>query len=141
MLAPFLFFLRILRTHESASPAVTAPALAGLLLVIGYFSFGLTEVIFWSILSTMFYVQMLFLLMGKRPMTAMPMPRTLVISPNWIGDAVMAQPLLALLRAAHPERPIDVLAPPSVAPVWRQMAEVDEVLETPYANAGATRAS
>jgi O-antigen ligase len=64
MLAPFLFFLRILHTHESASPAVIAPALAGLLLVIGYFSFGLTEVIFWSILSTMFYVQMLFLLMG-----------------------------------------------------------------------------
>lgn len=64
MLAPFLFFLRILRKHESASPAVIAPALAGLLLVTGYFSFGLTEVIFWSILSTMFYVQMLFLLMG-----------------------------------------------------------------------------
>jgi O-antigen ligase len=35
-----------------------------MLLVTGYFSFGLTEVIFWSILSTMFYVQMLFLLMG-----------------------------------------------------------------------------
>ena len=58
--------------------------------------------------------------------------RTLVISPNWIGDAVMAQPLLRLLRDAHPERPIDVLAPPSVAPVWRQMAEVDSVIETPF---------
>lgn len=58
--------------------------------------------------------------------------RTLVISPNWIGDAVMAQPLLRLLRAAHPGRPIDVLAPPSVSPVWRQMVEVDEVLETPF---------
>lgn len=58
--------------------------------------------------------------------------RTLVISPNWIGDAVMAQPLLQRLRAAHPERPIDVLAPPAVSPVWRQMAEVDEVLETPF---------
>jgi heptosyltransferase-2 len=65
--------------------------------------------------------------------TALNAPlRTLVISPNWIGDAVMAQPLLQLLRAAHPERPIDVLAPPSVSPVWRQMAEVDEVLETPF---------
>ncbi|WP_377701837.1 lipopolysaccharide heptosyltransferase II [Pseudoduganella sp. UC29_71] len=61
-----------------------------------------------------------------------PAPRILVISPNWIGDAVMAQPLLALLRAAHPEQPIDVLAPPQVAPVWRQMAEVGEVLETPF---------
>ena len=58
--------------------------------------------------------------------------RTLVISPNWIGDAVMAQPLLQLLRRQHPGRPIDVLAPPSVAPVWRAMAEVDSVLETPF---------
>lgn len=59
-------------------------------------------------------------------------PRSLVISPNWIGDAVMAQPLLRMLRAAQPERPIDVLAAPSVAPVWRAMAEVDSVLETPF---------
>ena len=58
--------------------------------------------------------------------------RTLVISPNWIGDAVMAQPLLQLLKLAHPERAIDVLAPPSVAPVWRAMIEVDTVLETPF---------
>ncbi|HEY1151419.1 MAG TPA: lipopolysaccharide heptosyltransferase II [Pseudoduganella sp.] len=60
------------------------------------------------------------------------MQRILVISPNWIGDAVMAQPLLQLLRAQHPLAPIDVLAPPAVSPVWRQMAEVDEVLETPF---------
>ncbi|HZV65381.1 MAG TPA: lipopolysaccharide heptosyltransferase II, partial [Telluria sp.] len=58
--------------------------------------------------------------------------RTLVISPNWIGDAVMAQPLLQLLKRQHPERAIDVLAPPSVAPVWRAMMEVDSVLETPF---------
>jgi heptosyltransferase-2 len=64
-------------------------------------------------------------------MTSHP-ARTLVISPNWIGDAVMAQPLLQLLKAAHPGRPIDVLAPPAVSPVWRQMAEVAEVLETPF---------
>ncbi|KQQ87777.1 lipopolysaccharide heptosyltransferase II [Massilia sp. Leaf139] len=58
--------------------------------------------------------------------------RTLVISPNWIGDAVMAQPLLQRLKERHPERPIDVLAPPSVAPVWRAASEVDTVLETPF---------
>src|SRR4051794_12638595 len=44
----------------------------------------------------------------------------------------MAQPLLARLKQLHPERPIDVLAPPSVAPVWRAMGEVDSVLETPF---------
>lgn len=59
-------------------------------------------------------------------------PRTLVISPNWIGDAVMAQPLLRLLHDKHPERPIDVLAPGWVAPVWRAMREVDTVLEAPF---------
>lgn len=58
--------------------------------------------------------------------------RTLVISPNWIGDAVMAQPLLRLLKERHPQRPIDILAPAWVAPVWRAMAEVDTVLETPF---------
>src|SRR5690349_12311757 len=58
--------------------------------------------------------------------------RTLIISPNWIGDAVMAQPLLRLLHDRHPKRPIDVLAPAWVAPVWRAMREVDTVLEAPF---------
>jgi heptosyltransferase-2 len=58
--------------------------------------------------------------------------RTLVISPNWIGDAVMAQPLVQLLKQQDPSRPMDVLAPPSVAPVWRAMKEVDSVLVTPF---------
>lgn len=58
--------------------------------------------------------------------------RILVIAPNWIGDAVMAQPLLTLLKQAHPLQPIDVLAPSWVAPVLRAMAEVDSVLETPF---------
>jgi len=60
------------------------------------------------------------------------MLRTLVISPNWIGDAVMAQPLLRRLKELQPERPIDVLAPTWVAPVWRAMREVDSVIESPF---------
>lgn len=58
--------------------------------------------------------------------------RTLVISPNWIGDAVMAQPLLRRLKELHPNRPIDVLAPKWVAPAWEAMREVDTVMETPF---------
>jgi len=58
--------------------------------------------------------------------------RTLVISPNWIGDAVMAQPLLRLLKQAHPECAIDVLAPPQVVPVWRRIQEADDILVTPF---------
>lgn len=59
-------------------------------------------------------------------------PRALVISPNWIGDAVMAQPLLRLLKQAHPERAIDVLAPPQVVPVWRRIQEADSIMVTPF---------
>jgi heptosyltransferase-2 len=52
-----------------------------------------------------------------------------VVAPNWIGDALMAQPLLARLRGKLPGSRIEVLAPPWVAPVARRMAEVDEVIE------------
>ncbi|MDE2427663.1 MAG: lipopolysaccharide heptosyltransferase II [Burkholderiales bacterium] len=58
--------------------------------------------------------------------------RLLIIAPNWIGDAVMAQPLLATLKQQHPEMAIDVLAAAWVAPVLRAMDEVDTVLETPF---------
>jgi heptosyltransferase-2 len=62
-------------------------------------------------------------------------PRILIISPNWIGDAVMAQPLLRLLRERYPQYPIDVLAPGWVAPVWCAMREIDTVLEAPFRHA------
>lgn len=58
--------------------------------------------------------------------------RILIISPNWIGDAVIAQPLLQRLRQQDPECAIDVLAPGWVAPVWRAMPEVRSVLEAPF---------
>jgi heptosyltransferase-2 len=57
------------------------------------------------------------------------LPRILVVAPNWIGDALMAQPLLARLHEKRPGARIEVLAPAWVAPVARRMPEVAEVLE------------
>ena len=54
--------------------------------------------------------------------------KLLVVAPNWIGDAIMAQPLLRLLRARWPQAHITVLAPPHVAPVFECMDEVAQVL-------------
>lgn len=62
LLAPLLFFARALRSGH-AGPAA-APAMAGLLLVLAYFAFGLTEVIFWSVRASLFYALMVFVLMG-----------------------------------------------------------------------------
>ena len=58
------------------------------------------------------------------------MQRILVVAPNWIGDALMAQPLLARLKQAGAT--LHVLAPDWVAPVARRMAEVDEVIAVPF---------
>ena len=58
------------------------------------------------------------------------MPRILVVAPNWIGDALMAQPLLTRLKQSGAT--IDVLAPEWVAPVARRMPEVGDVIEAPF---------
>lgn len=60
------------------------------------------------------------------------MPRLLVVVPNWIGDALLAQPLLARLHEKHPGVRIDALAPAWVAPVVRRMPEIAEVIETTF---------
>jgi len=53
----------------------------------------------------------------------------LIIAPNWIGDAVMTQPLLASLKEQYPAANIDVLASTWVAPIYRACSEVHEVIE------------
>lgn len=58
--------------------------------------------------------------------------RSLVIAPQWIGDAVMSEPLLRTL-AARGER-LTVAALPWVAPVYHAMPQVAEVIELPFAH-------
>ncbi|MCO5108866.1 MAG: lipopolysaccharide heptosyltransferase II [Burkholderiaceae bacterium] len=65
----------------------------------------------------------------------------LVIAPNWIGEAVMAQPLLALLRQRDPSLRIDALCAPRTAPVFRAMPEVSEVIDAPEAGRRLSRAA
>jgi heptosyltransferase-2 len=60
------------------------------------------------------------------------MPRVLVVAPNWIGDALMAQPLLARLHQQRPGLRLEVLAPEWIAPVARRMPEVHEVIGVPF---------
>ena len=60
------------------------------------------------------------------------MPRILIVAPNWIGDALMAQPLLARLHEKIPGLQLDVLAPEWVAAVVRRMPEVRDVIAVPF---------
>jgi heptosyltransferase-2 len=62
------------------------------------------------------------------------MRRALVIAPNWIGDALMAQPLFSLLKKMHPRIVIDAVAPSWVAPVLERMPEMHDVYATGLAH-------
>ena len=53
--------------------------------------------------------------------------RTLVVMPNWVGDCVMALPVLDALAAA--QRRLVLLARPHLAPLLRLSPAVGEVLE------------
>ncbi len=59
----------------------------------------------------------------------------LIVSPNWLGDAVMAMPAVKRFRINNPDVIIVMLAKPSVAPLWRMHDSVDEILELGGGNA------
>lgn len=62
------------------------------------------------------------------------MARLLIVAPSWVGDAVMMQPMLQLLRRDEAQATIDVLAPAWCAPVIRRMGEVARVIDNPFAH-------
>lgn len=54
--------------------------------------------------------------------------RIVVRSPNWLGDAVMSLPAARAFKLGRPDAKLAVLAPEKLAPFWRTVPEVDEVL-------------
>jgi len=55
----------------------------------------------------------------------------LIVGPSWVGDMVMAQALLKLLKERKPEVELDLLAPAWSLPVSTRMPEVREGFELP----------
>lgn len=58
---------------------------------------------------------------------------SLLVAPAWVGDAVMSEPLIRQI-AAHDQKPVDVLAPPWVAPLFERMPNVGRVIPAPFAH-------
>ncbi len=61
---------------------------------------------------------------------------TLLASPNWLGDVVMALPAVRRWRREHPAARLVVLAKPGVAPIWAAVEGVDEVVRLAPGNGG-----
>ncbi|MCX9155227.1 lipopolysaccharide heptosyltransferase II [Niveibacterium sp. 24ML] len=60
------------------------------------------------------------------------MTRILIVTPNWIGDCVAAQPLLMRLATRRPGVVIDALAPAWVAPAMQAMPQIRKVISNPF---------
>ena len=59
------------------------------------------------------------------------MDRTLIVAPSWVGDAILAEPLVSMLREPCEEPAVDVIAPPWCAPVFHRMRGVRHVVDNP----------
>ena len=55
----------------------------------------------------------------------------LIVAPSWVGDAILSEPLVAILREPMEEPTVDVLAPPWCAPVYARMRGVRNIIENP----------
>ena len=59
------------------------------------------------------------------------MDAVLIVAPSWVGDMVMAQSLLKVLKAQDAERAIDVLAPGWTRALLERMPEVRQAIDMP----------
>lgn len=55
--------------------------------------------------------------------------RLVIVAPNWLGDAVMALPAIADVRRASPHAIIDIAARRSIAPLFRLIDGIHEVID------------
>lgn len=57
--------------------------------------------------------------------------KIIVMMPNWLGDAVMAMPLLGMIKDLYPQAQLTVLTPEHLAGVYAYHKGVDQVLTWP----------
>jgi heptosyltransferase-2 len=58
--------------------------------------------------------------------------RILIVAPSWVGDAILSEPLVAMLRDPFEDPIVDVLAPSWCAPVYARMRGIRRTIETPF---------
>ncbi len=57
--------------------------------------------------------------------------RILIVAPSWVGDAILSEPLVALLREPFEDPVVDVLVNAWCAPVYARMRGVRRIVENP----------
>ena len=62
------------------------------------------------------------------PETRLKPFRILIRGSNWLGDSVISMSAVRAIKAGRPDAHITVAAPEKIAPVWKLIPEVDEVI-------------
>ncbi|HEY4758882.1 MAG TPA: hypothetical protein VIH43_09990, partial [Chthoniobacterales bacterium] len=57
--------------------------------------------------------------------------RILIRSSNWLGDAVMSVPAVRAIKGGRPDAHVSVAVPEKLAPLWKLVPEVDEIIALP----------
>jgi lipopolysaccharide heptosyltransferase II len=57
--------------------------------------------------------------------------RILIRSSNWLGDAVMSVPAVRAIKKGRPDTHVTILAAEKIAPMWKLIPEVDQILSLP----------
>jgi lipopolysaccharide heptosyltransferase II len=57
--------------------------------------------------------------------------RILIRSSNWLGDAVMSVPSVRAIKGGRPDTHVSVAVPEKLAPLWKIVSEIDEIIALP----------
>jgi len=125
-IAPMRYFIAQLRRPDQGQHPL---ALAGLVVVVAFIGFGLTDVMFWLMKTKVFYVMMVGSLVGMCLATQYtPPPRRIMITrTDNIGDVVLTLPLAGYLKQVYPQAEIVFLCRRYAAAVVAQCRHVDTV--------------
>jgi heptosyltransferase II len=65
------------------------------------------------------------------PQTALKPFRILIRASNWLGDSVMSSPAVRAIKRGRPDAHVTIAAPAKIAPMWKLIPEVDEIISLP----------
>jgi heptosyltransferase-2 len=58
--------------------------------------------------------------------------RALIVAPSWVGDTIIAMPMVSLLRERDPDLELDLLAPPWTLALGARMPGIARTIESPF---------
>jgi heptosyltransferase II len=72
------------------------------------------------------------------PQTSLKPFRILIRASNWLGDSIISVPAVQAIKRGRPDAHVTIAAPAQIAPIWKLIPEVDEIISLPSNSLFAT---